>query len=251
MTEHMNARTVNSLRGASKGLGKSLQKFGAKEKALERTCLAAIKEPRNSTDIVFSNGVCDEGYEFPQMDISKRRTKRAQVFNRKCREDSSVCEKVYHADDEDALKVNIQEGTIMIGPGAFESSEIKEIIIPNTVTNIGERAFEYCNLKRVVLPESVKIIQAMAFASCNNLEEVIIPKGISHIGYSAFDRCPNLNLIFQNDVPNLSRGIQDFVTSNGLHKLKQITFRINFKELPEFQLPFGTVALPIHKNNLN
>jgi len=50
-------------------------------------------------------------------------------------------------------------------------------------------------------------------------------------------------------VPNLSKDI-DYLTSLGPGYFKQITFRINFKEHPEFQLPFGTAALPIHQNDL-
>lgn len=269
------AKSIKNFTGASKKSRDLIKpdpenpKTGIMQKALERTCLAAIKEPQGEDEIVFSNGVCADGWNFRDMLITTKRAKQAVEFNRKCREESSVCTKVVkkrdNSDDdsdddmsddddsdneEDTEKVNIPKGTIMIGSSAFESHRsIKEINIPNTVTNIGSSAFKFCmNLERVSLPESVKIIQPAAFAYCNKLEEIIMPKGIAHIGAYAFKGCNKLNLIFQNDVPYLSR---DNRASFGPSEVKQITFRINFKKQPRFQVPFGTDALPGHNSNIS
>jgi len=93
-----------------------------------------------------------------------------------------------------------------IGPGAFdECSALKELSIPQTVTNIcnsfngcaalgaGVIIVDDCVLtvngdcpNWVVLPESTRIIAESAFSGCANLSEIKIPKNVSSIGSLAF-----------------------------------------------------------------
>ena len=67
-----------------------------------------------------------------------------------------------------------------------------DIVIPATVmhknityyvTEIGWRAFCYCsNLKNIIIPDSVTMIENSAFWYCSGLKNIIIPNGVIEIG---------------------------------------------------------------------
>ncbi len=71
----------------------------------------------------------------------------------------------------------IQKGTF----GDF-SGDIKEIVIPEGVTNNEENAFEGCvDLATISLPDSLKHIGRGAFADCKKLKTVVVSDSISTI----------------------------------------------------------------------
>lgn len=54
----------------------------------------------------------------------------------------------------------VPEGTIELGNCAFKSSQISEIILPDTLRIIGMNTFYECrNLKEIIVPDSIKIIK--------------------------------------------------------------------------------------------
>lgn len=61
-----------------------------------------------------------------------------------------------------------------IDPFAFNNStSLKSILIPNTVTGIGQRAFGGCtNLTTITIPRSVTVISIAAFHDCNGITDV-------------------------------------------------------------------------------
>ena len=66
------------------------------------------------------------------------------------------------------------------------------IMFDAPVTMIAYRAFDFCtNLKSIVLPNSVIRIGKEAFRHCENLEKVTA-FGLRNIGYGAFDGCSNI-----------------------------------------------------------
>lgn len=72
---------------------------------------------------------------------------------------------------------NIAEGTLQIGNNAFFNSNIKSIIIPESVNIIGDCAFEQCkNLETIKIPASVFEIGASAFKN-SGLKELIFEDG--------------------------------------------------------------------------
>lgn len=87
----------------------------------------------------------------------------------------------------------------------FGWTEVEKIVIPNTVIEIGELiwsdsakgAFESCsNLKEVVIPNSVKIIGNSTFKKCSSLQEITIPTSVTNVGSYAFYHCTNLQKIY-------------------------------------------------------
>lgn len=84
-----------------------------------------------------------------------------------------------------------------IGEYAFlECTNLKTVIIPNTVSKIGFGAFYNCSaLESVKLPKSVKTIEHQAFINCLALKEVEIPEGVTTIGAMAFSGCQALESV--------------------------------------------------------
>ena len=110
--------------------------------------------------------------------------------------------------------MTIPEGVKNVG-GAFESSGIEKIELPDTVegndlefsscihlkeirlpentTKIRNNAFRVCSsLENIVLPEGLTEIGAGAFAFCNSLERIVIPESVTYIDSDAFMDCRNL-----------------------------------------------------------
>lgn len=82
----------------------------------------------------------------------------------------------------------------------MNGSEIKELVIPESVTSIGQYAFQGCSgLTSIEIPNSVTSIGACAFGGCSNLESIDIPNSVTSIGESAFQYCSNLTSI---EIPN-------------------------------------------------
>jgi hypothetical protein len=80
------------------------------------------------------------------------------------------------------------------------SSDIKNVIIEDGVTNIGNWAFVYCSgLTSVVIPNSVTTIGGWSFSDCVSLTSVTIPNSVTSIGNNAFYYCSNLTSI---SIPN-------------------------------------------------
>ncbi len=69
--------------------------------------------------------------------------------------------------------------------GAFSQNELKEIILPNTITRIGPLAFSDNQLETVVIPDSVKTIAYEAFRS-NNISSLTLGNSVEFIGAEAF-----------------------------------------------------------------
>ena len=85
-----------------------------------------------------------------------------------------------------------------IGEDAFAYSDLKSIVIPDTVTYIDGGAFEASHLTSVVIPDSVTIISSHTFESCENLLSVVIGKGVMEIYYEVFAGCRALASITYN-----------------------------------------------------
>mgnify|MGYP003300868576 CR=1 FL=1 len=75
----------------------------------------------------------------------------------------------------------------------LNGEEVKDLVIPNSVTSIGKRAFQYCyGLTSVTIPNSVTSIRYEAFRRCYGLTLVTIPNSVTSIGIRAFRDCSEL-----------------------------------------------------------
>ena len=75
-------------------------------------------------------------------------------------------------------------------PWYSQRSNIKSVVINNSVTSIGDLAFYGCkNLTSIIISNSVKSIGERAFSTCTSLTSITIPNSVKSIGYSAFYYC--------------------------------------------------------------
>ena len=90
----------------------------------------------------------------------------------------------------------IPNSVTSIGNYAFRGcSGLTSITIPNSVTSIGTGTFYYCiDLTSVTIPNSVKSIGIDAFRSCTSLTSVTIPNSVTSIGDGAFWGCRGLTV---------------------------------------------------------
>ena len=84
---------------------------------------------------------------------------------------------------------------VSIGTGAFKDSNVKNIVVPNSVTSIGNSAFYGCSsLTQIEIPTSVTSIGDDAFHNCSSLSQIEIPSSVTSIGRAAFSGCSNLTI---------------------------------------------------------
>ncbi|MEE1005332.1 MAG: leucine-rich repeat domain-containing protein, partial [Bacteroidaceae bacterium] len=101
-----------------------------------------------------------------------------------------------------------------------ETTEITNLIIPNSVTSIGRCAFYGCSgLTSVTIPNSVTSIGNKAFCYCSGLTSVTIGNSVTSIGQDAFNGCTNLASV---NIPNSVKSIGPSAFS-GCSSLTSIT----------------------------
>lgn len=97
----------------------------------------------------------------------------------------------------------------------MNGEEIKDLVIPNSVTSIGNYAFNGCSgLTSVHISNSVTSIGRSAFEYCSGLTSVTIGSGIKIIYNNAFASCPKLTNVYcyAINVPNTDTNV--FIISN-------------------------------------
>ena len=90
----------------------------------------------------------------------------------------------------------------------LNGEEVKDLVIPNSVTSIVERAFHYCKgLTSVTIPNSVTSIGDYAFQYCSGLTSVTIGNSVTSIGEDAFYHCSGLaSVTIGNSVTSIGSG---------------------------------------------
>ncbi|KAK8870628.1 hypothetical protein M9Y10_008515 [Tritrichomonas musculus] len=91
-------------------------------------------------------------------------------------------------------EISIPNAITEIPKFAFNDCEsLSKISIASSVTSIGINAFERCiNLKNVSIPPSITSIKAYTFMNCTSLTHVSIPSSVTSIENHAFAYCSSL-----------------------------------------------------------
>lgn len=116
-----------------------------------------------------------------------------------------------------------------IGASAFYfNTNIKSVIIPDTVTIIKANAFQFASsLTSVTLPSSVKTIKTNAFHTCALLVDIDLTN-VEVIESSAFNSCLFLEKVELTNVNVIEEGV-----FNGCTKLKYVTLSNSLTEIKE------------------
>ena len=106
---------------------------------------------------------------------------------------------------------------------------MKEVVIPDEVTEIQNTAFGVCDaLETIQLPSKLKTMGNYVFTYCAKLKEVTIPDGVTKINKRTFDQTPKLKkLTLPKSLRELA--IEAFFGANGLEQI---------------QIPDGITTLP-------
>ncbi len=101
---------------------------------------------------------------------------------------------------------------VAIGDSAFEDrTDLRTVMIPDSVTEIGSCAFNNCtNLSNVTLSQNLKYMEGRAFGSCEKITKIEIPKSLEWCDstlydYGPFGDCTGLKtVIFENGTTEIS-----------------------------------------------
>lgn len=74
-----------------------------------------------------------------------------------------------------------------------------KLTLPGKLDLIEEEAFAGLNIREVIVPEGVTDIEKNAFANCGNLALVTLPDSLESISNTAFDGCENLVILCAED----------------------------------------------------
>ena len=127
-------------------------------------------------------------------------------------------------------------------------NEIKEYVIPNSVTSIGWHAFEGCSgLISITIPRSVTSIEGYAFANCSSLTSITIPNSVTSIGEYAFFDCGSLTSI---TIPNSVLNIGEYAFS-GCKGLTTVTIPNSVTSIGKgaFEACIGLTFINVDKEN--
>ena len=113
----------------------------------------------------------------------------------------------------------------------LNGEEVKDLVIPNSVTSIDSYAFSGCSgLTTVTIPNSVTSISEQAFSNCSGLIVVTIPNSVTFIGNAAFANCSGLtSVIIPNSVTSIGSSV--FSGCSGLTSVtipNNVTFISNY-----------------------
>ncbi len=97
--------------------------------------------------------------------------------------------------------------TIMrIGKNAVGCKNLKEVIIPDSVTVIDDFAFCDCGVKKITLGKKIRRLGEGVFCRCEHLKEIYLPKNIKKISVRAFAECKNLErVVIENGVARIDK----------------------------------------------
>lgn len=136
------------------------------------------------------------------------------------------------------------KGVTKIGEYAFANcSNLKSIVIPDSVTKIGKDTFFNCySLKDVKLSKNIKEISYQMFYVCTSLEEIVIPDNVTTIFAGAFSTCSNLRII---TLPTSLTTIEDN-SFRGSKKINQFNLNKNVNFIFENGILMNKEKTAIH-----
>ena len=113
-----------------------------------------------------------------------------------------------------------------------QNTNLKSVVIPDTIITIEECAFDGCtSLKDIPLPESLNIIRKCAFKNCKSIESLDIPDSVSAIGSYAFEGCGLKEIKLPENLPILYAGtfqdckkLEKVIFNDLLHHISKWTF---------------------------
>ena len=140
-------------------------------------------------------------------------------------------QQVYNNETGETLPINIilPQNLTKIGNSCFEGALIKQITIPDTVTEIGDNAFAFCDqLESLTLPPGIQKISNRMLLGCLSLTSITIPASVTEIASQAFANSGLTSITIPSTVTTLG--------SNAFYNcasLEHMDIQANVTEIPE------------------
>lgn len=123
----------------------------------------------------------------------------------------------------------------------LNGEEIKDLVIPESVTEISEYAFVRClGLTSVTIGDNVTAIKAHAFYNCEGITSVRIGNGVTTIGNKAFEECNSLKAVHIQDIAAWCN-ITFAYRGNPLWYARHLF--LNGEEVKDLVIPDGVTAI--------
>ncbi len=147
-------------------------------------------------------------------------------------------------DSSGNLTAAVLHGHLAIRSRMFaDCSSLKNITIPDSVTNIEGSTFSGCSsLTSVTIGNGVTNIESSAFSGCSSLTSVTIPDSVTSIGEYAFYACDQLTSVTFKGTPSSIGG----VIFEGC--LKLTTINVPWAEGAVPNAPWGATNATINYN---
>lgn len=143
----------------------------------------------------------------------------------------SLIQPLYNNETGEELPINIilPQNLTKIGISCFDGAQIKQITIPDTVTEIGDNAFNYCEqLASIALPPNLQKISDRMLSDCISLTSITIPASVTEIGSQAFSRSGLTSITIPSTVTTL--GSSAFYRCESL---AHMDIQANVTEIPD------------------
>ena len=108
--------------------------------------------------------------------------------------------------------IKLPETLVAIGYGAFEASQLSSINWPKNLVWIDTEAFANTQFTEVTLPDNVNYINDGVFSGCKKLTKVTIPSGVKQIYNHAFTNCSALKTVVAegSEAPTLMEAYESY-----------------------------------------
>jgi len=124
----------------------------------------------------------------------------------------------------------------------LNGKEVKDLIIPNSITSIGSYVFSGCSsLTSVTIPSSVTSIGSGAFSDCSGLTSITIPSSVTSIGSGAFSDCSSLTAVHITDLEAWCKIEFAYYGSNPLSYANHLY--LNGKEVKDLIIPNSITSI--------
>lgn len=145
--------------------------------------------------------------------------------------------------EEFPINIILPQNLTKIGNSCFNGAPIKQITIPDTVTEIEDRAFFYCEqLASIVLSSGLQKISGRMLAGCSSLASITIPAAVTEIGAEAFSYSGLTSITIPLTVTMLGSSAFDSCGS-----LTSMDIQANVTDIPAgfaLECPLTSLTLP-------
>ncbi len=122
------------------------------------------------------------------------------------------------------------------------NTDITSCTIDPTTRYIGSNAFSGCaNLKEIVIPDSVSVVGRYAFGSCSSLESVTVGSGVKAFGLQAFNNCYSIERVYVDDLSHWLEISFNQMEANPIRNIGE--FYVNGQLVTKLIIPEGITKI--------